>query len=229
MITRMFSNARLRTASLAAVALVASVATTPAMATISFINATLDTGLESSFTLDFLGADFGDGLSSVRSGLITTHHMGLALDDVAGTALLNYYDQDVDPIVLPTGINTGPITVGVVPGTQSSVSFSPLGGNVYAFETSEFYEIGFTADLSAFGISGTSAFLPGGAIGVIDYDNQTISMAWSGSGVLLHPTIQGQFIPFQYECAVNAVFPEPASLALMAAGVLAISRRRNRA
>lgn len=179
-----------------------------ASAALQYVNAEQAAAGDSSFTLDFLGADFGDGFGSVRTSQISTTLLGLAVDEVLESAKINYYNQSVDALTLPYGVNTGPLTIKVVPGTQTSVSYEEIAPGVFSFQTAEFYEIKFTADLSGFGIPGTSVFLPGGASGIIDYTNETVSMAWTGAGQLLNP-VTGGVIVFQYSCDVTTSFSEP--------------------
>lgn len=192
---------------------------TSAQATPTPLYATQDPTVPSSFTLDF-GDEFGP-----RTANITTTNYTLEIDSPAGEAAFVDYFQTVEPLILPGGFSTGDITVRVVPGSSSGV----YDGITGEFSTSEFYEVSFTGDLSMFGLE-SPVYLPSTSQGQINYQSPhagTISMAWSGQGVLMDPSDPDNQLVFTYTCAVNTTFiPEPASLALLAAGGLALLRRR---
>lgn len=157
------------------------------------------------FTLNF--GDFG----IVTSSNITSTTYELSVDPVDGTARFVSYLQHVQPLALPGGISTGDITVQIVDGSSSG-TFDPF---TRTFTTTELYEIHFTGDLSAFGLT-SPVHLPSSSVGELAVDalaGGAVTMDWSGFGQLANPFDPTTPLSFTYRCAVNTLFePTPANL-----------------
>lgn len=174
---------------------------------------------DSTFTLSFSG-------QALPSSFISNTNFQLELDSAiaGGTArFVNYY-QNVAPLTLPDGqggfVNTGDLTVTVVPGSSGIGTFDSLTG---AFTTSETYRIDYTGDLRPIGLDdGGTVYFDSTSNGLVTFDNLdpsfgSIEQHWSG-----------YYMPLglDYTCQVYSVFPEPASMTLLALGALALRRRR---
>ena len=157
--------------------------------------------MESAFTLDF--GEFGDidGLGPLRTGVISATDMELSIDPDIGFARFTRYDQDVAPLILPGGFDTGNIRVLLVRGSSSG-TFNPLTG---VFVTNEEYAIYFEGDLSAFGLE-SPVILASSSTGVLSFDDVTlgsVSLEWNGESTIG----SGEFaVPFTYTCVVNNQF-----------------------
>jgi len=179
----------------------AMIAAATAQAQVQVLTATEDPAKESSFTLTF--TDFQ--LDS--SANIISTDFDLEIDADAGTARFTSYLQEIEPLTLPgptqEGISTGDLTVRIVPGSSSG-TYNPNTGE---FSTSEQYEISFTGDLSAFGIT-SPVTLPSSSTGTVVNQNgsRTIEMSWAGVGQLANPLQPGTPLNFNYTCRVNTVY-----------------------
>ena len=159
-----------------------------------------------SFQLTFTGLGF-----ETTSGITSTQFM-LEIDHLQGTARFVEYLQHVEPLILPGGISTGDITVKIV-GGSSSGTYDPL---TRTFITSEQYEVHFTGDLSAFGLT-SPVVLPSSSAGVISTAGK-VTMEWEGTGQLANPQNPSNPLDFAYRCQVNNVF-SPAADSLLAVGL----------
>ncbi len=190
---------------------------------------------DSTFALDF----FGNG--GVRDSEISNTTFGMEIDFDNETAKFTNYSQQIGSIALPNDsgpdVETGPITVSIIPGAEPGRLVDNLDGT-FTFETTDTYEITFTNDLSAYGFPGQSVLLPSSSIGTLTVDalrdgeiDGTASMRWEDSSAMLNPS-NGELMPFHYACDINSVFnavlaPEPASAMLLALGAVAVLRRRS--
>jgi hypothetical protein len=152
----------------------------------------------SSFTLDF-----GE-LGGVASANITSSFIRLEVDPAGEAAKFTHYVQFVEPIIMPGGISTGPITVVIEnPGEGS---FDRSTGR-FQIPNDE-YVIYFEGDLSAFQI--TSPFrLPSPSEGEVEFNTASSGetrMEWRGETALPSPFQPGAFIPISYTCSVNGSF-----------------------
>lgn len=170
--------------------------------------------MESAFTLDF--GEFGDidGLGALRTGTISSTDMELTIDPDFGIARFTRYDQEVAPIILPGGFDTGNIRVLLVEGSSTG-TFDRLTG---VFVTNEEYAIFFEGDLSAFGLE-SPVILPSSSTGVVSLEDLTIgsvALEWVGESTIG----SGKFaIPFNYFCVVNNQFvPEVETLLALELG-----------
>ena len=161
----------------------------------------------SQFTLSF--TDFGIESSSE---ILSTNYELRADFDVVETARFTNYFQDVEPLLLPdptgesAGISTGDMFIRVVPGTSEGTYDSATG----EFSTSEFYEIQFTGDLSAFGLT-SPIYLPSTSAGTVQRNPDGtgfISLQWAGEGELPNVDDPDAPIRFTYVCATNTEFDE---------------------
>jgi hypothetical protein len=163
----------------------------------------------SSFSLDF-GA-----LGGVSSARIAQTQFALEIDADQGLARFENYNQQVEPLTLPGGFNTGNIRVEVVPGSSNG-TFNDLTGE---FETSELYAVHFDGDLSAFQLT-SPVILPSTSAGVVTVqalEGGNVNLEWSGVSELLNPFDPSSFIQFTYTCSVDASFsPEPTTLVRLA-------------
>ena len=177
----------------------------PALAEPIALVATQAPNPASSFSLDF-GA-FG-GVASAR---ISQTDFALEIDADLGTAQFAHYEQSVDPLTLPGGISTGNIRVEVVPGSSAG-TLNVLTGE---FTTQELYAVHFDGDLSAFSLT-SPVVLPSTSSGTVKLSARSggdVLMAWAGISQLPNPFDPSTVIPFNYTCAVTAVFaPEPVTL-----------------
>jgi hypothetical protein len=181
------------------------------------LTATHDPTQPNFFTLNF-PPEYG----GPRSGLISATDFVLGYDDLAGTAQFESYFQNIDSIELPGGVQTGAITVTVVPGTSSGT----FDVNTGQFSTSEDYSITFENDLSMFGLV-SPVVLPSGSTGLVDFANLRIGQEWAGDGAIGNPSDPKNPIDFAYVCVVNTTFvPEPATIALFGLVGLLLRRRR---
>jgi len=161
----------------------------------------------SQFTLSF--TDFGIESSSA---ILSTNYELRAESDVVETARFTNYFQDVEPLLLPdptgqtAGISTGDMFIRVVPGSSEGTYDSATG----EFATTELYEIRFTGDLSAFGIT-SPIYLPSTSAGTVQRNPDgtgLISLQWAGEGEL--PNIDDPSAPirFTYVCQTHTEFNE---------------------
>lgn len=152
----------------------------------------------SSFVLDF-GA-----LGGVATANISSTYIRLEVDPAAGTARFATYVQFVDPILMPDGSSTGPITVVV---ERPGVGTFDRSSGTFNIPNDE-YVIYFEGDLSSFGI--TSPFrLPSPSAGVVEFNTAASGvtrMEWAGETALPSPFEPGAFIPLAYTCTVNGAF-----------------------
>lgn len=189
-----------RWAASACAALVVLAATGSAQSTRALtVTTTENPGNPGAFTLDF-----GDLGFSAR-GNITTTNYELSVDPIQGTARFVSYLQHVEPLTLPGGFSTGPITVEVVPDSSTG-TYDPY---TRTFSTSEMYAVSFTEDLSLFGLT-SPVLLPstsGGELVVDPVTGGQVSMDWSGVGQLGNPADPSNPFTFTYTCASNTVFP----------------------
>jgi hypothetical protein len=183
-------------------ALVGLAATAPAQSTharpLSILN-NENPAEPGSFTLHFGGL----GLRTSSNIISTTFE--LSVDPVRGTARFVSYVQQVEPLTLPGGLSTGDITVMVAEGSSTGF-FDP---STRRFTTSELYEIHFTGNLSAFGLT-SPVVLPSTSIGQVAVDpvaGGRVAMDWIGSGELSNPINPSNPLTFHYRCEVNTVFP----------------------
>ncbi len=191
----------------------------------------------STFALDF-GAQGG-----VRDSEISNTNFGMEVDFDAGTARFSSYTQNIGSINLPdgsaNGVETGPITVTIAPGSPSGI-LRETGAGTFEFETTDTYIITFTNDLSAFGFPvDQPVALESTSIGTLIVDELRdgaieghAAMQWNGGGFMLDPANVGEFLSFDYRCDINSVFsavevPEPASAAILALGAIMVLRRRS--
>ncbi len=157
--------------------------------------AVTDPNNPSSFSLNFV--DFG----FVTTSNITSTVYELEFDPNAGTARFLDYYQVAEPLVLPGDISTGDLQIAVVPGSSTG-SFDAASG---VFTTTEYYEIHFTGDLSAYGLT-SPVYLPSTSVGTVSFSDGVrggITMDWSGNGTLNGP---GGPLDFAYTCNVSTVF-----------------------
>jgi hypothetical protein len=222
-----------RTVAVGVLAAVATLAARPAAAALVSLDAVQAVTPASTF-----GLDFGDG-AGFRNVNITETVFTMELDQRgtpdAWTAKFNSYAQQVPALELPDGqggtLSTGAITVSIVPGSSSG-TLVELPDGTFEFTTTDTYEISFAGDLSAIGVfspvtlSGTTTGLSApddlravGATGLVDIEWEGTQELGS-SGILL-----------AYRCNVAAsyistVVPEPASLGLLAGGLIFVARRR---
>lgn len=152
----------------------------------------------SSFTLDF------GQLGGIATANITSTYIRLEVDAEAGTARFASYVQFVDPLILPDGSSTGPITIVIEQPGEGT--FDRTTGR-FSIPDDE-YVIYFEGDLSSFSI--TSPFrLPSPSDGIVEFNTATSGetrMEWVGETALPSPFEPGAFIPFTYTCSVNGVF-----------------------
>ena len=199
---------------LSAVALMCAVVVGSARAESVRVESETNLSMESAFTLDF--GEFGDidGLGALRTGFISSTDMELTIDPELGVARFSRYDQDVAPIILPGGFDTGRIRVLLVPGSSSGTFDRRTG----VFVTNEDYAIYFEGDLSAFGLE-SPVVLPSSSTGTVSMENLTIgsvALEWVGESTIG----TGEFaIPFNYFCVVNNEFvPKVESLLALELG-----------
>ncbi len=228
---------------LAVAALAGMFAASTASATPYILSAVQDQSIgapESTFALDFAGN------GGVRDSEISETTFGMEIDFDNETAKFTNYSQQIGSILLPnsTGpdVETGPITVSIIPGSEPG-RLTDNGDGTFGFETTDTYEITFTNDLSMFGFPGQSVLLPSTSFGTLTVDalrddviDGTASMVWEDDSVMLDPSTTDFenpiLLPFHYACDVNSVFnavlaPEPASAMLLALGAVVALRRRS--
>lgn len=161
----------------------------------------------SQFTLSF--TDYGIESSST---ILSTNYELRAEFDVVETARFTNYFQDVEPLLLPDptgesdGISTGDMFIRVVPGSSQGTYDSATG----EFSTTEFYEIRFTGDLSAFGLT-SPIFLPSASTGTVQRNADGtgfISLQWAGEGELPNVNDPDSPIRFTYVCETHTEFDE---------------------
>lgn len=172
------------------------------------VSAVHDPNVQSSFTLNF--ADLGIQTSS---DIINTDFQ-IAIDEAAGTARFVQYEQTVEPLILPgptpEGISTGDLSIRIVPGSSSG-TYNPT---TETFTTSDQYEISFTGDLSAFGLT-SPVTLPSATVGQVKggtANAREIQMNWSGLGQLANPAAPSNPLNFNYVCQVNTLSSQTAGL-----------------
>jgi hypothetical protein len=233
-----------RTRSIFAVAaLVGMFTASTASATPYILSAVQDQSAQapaSTFALDFAGN------GGVRDSEISNTTFGMEIDFDNETASFTNYSQQIGSIALPnsTGddIETGPITVSIIPGSEPGRLIDNLDGT-FTFETTDTYEITFTNDLSMYGFPGQSVLLPSTSIGTLTIDSLrddvidgTASMIWEDDSIMLDPSTTDPnnpiLLPFHYACNINSVFnavavPEPASAMLLGLGAVVALRRRS--
>jgi hypothetical protein len=181
-------------------ALVMLAATNRILAEPTFMIAREDGETPGFFSLSF------EGIGVPASAEITRTEIVLQLDCTDQTTQFLDYQQDVGSITLPGGFSTGAIHVSLA-STRNGECDEDAG----EFVTDHDYAIGFSGDLSAFGLF-SPVNLPGISIGTIAYDSQvtgTIEMEWEGVGALPNPFIPGEFLNFRYTCSVISLFRIP--------------------
>ena len=164
-----------------------------------------DFSVDSSFTLDF-GEEGG-----VASSQITRTEFVVDVDFENETAEFLFYDQDVEPLMIPFpggALDTGPIGVVIVAshgGTYDAFNeeFSSTDDFAVHFDDENLAPLGIT---SPFVLQSTS-------VGTITFDDEaetgTVRFNWVGEFSLPVPTLPGVEIPFSYICQVNTVFRIP--------------------
>ncbi len=170
-------------------------ASAPAWAGSTTLLAQTDPNNPSSFALNFV--DFG----FVTTSAITSTFYELEFDPDAGTARFLDYYQTAEPLILPGDISTGDLQIAILPGSSSGTYDSATG----QFTTSEYYEIHFTGDLSAYGLT-SPVYLPSTSVGTVSFSDGVrggITMDWSGNGTLNGP---GGPLDFAYVCNVSTIF-----------------------
>lgn len=185
------------TAWMAAMALVGLSATVAAADEFQ-VNAAQDQSVVSSFALDF------GQLGGIASATITDTTLSVALDPQVASARLVSYEQDVEPIILPGGFSTGSIRVAVVEGS----SFGTFDARTGEFNTTEVYEIHFTGDLSAFGLT-SPVLLEGSSTGNVAVTSEvegSLTLRWDGETELSNPIDPSMPIELTYACDVNTAF-----------------------
>lgn len=176
----------------------------------------------STFQLSFAG-------NPLPSSFISNTSFSLTVDnEPAGTGAASFqsYYQDVAPLTIPDGqggfVNTGDLTIEIVPGSSGISSYDAGTG---IFTTTETYKVSYTGDLTAIGLgNGGFVLFDSTSIGTIAFDVNDPSI-----GTVVQ-NWQGTYLPLglDYACSVNATFPEPAAISLLGLGMLAVLRRRSR-
>lgn len=155
------------------------------------LEATHDATQTNEFTLIF-----GEGAEERSTAQITSTTYELQINPEHGVARFVRYDQEIDPLTLPGGFSTGDISVRIVPGSSSGTFNDETG----FFSTTEQYEISFTGDLSALGLT-SPVILPSASSGTVSGDGAgTIQLLWGDENVQVGALI------FSYTCEVNALF-----------------------
>ncbi len=153
---------------------------------------------QSSFTLDF-----GPELGGPRTALISQTDFAMAIDPVAGTAAIQNYYQQVESLNI-LGLETGALTIRVVPGTSTGTFDSATG----QFSTSELYEIHFEGDLSAIGFE-SPVYLPSASVGTLSAaldEVGEINLNWDGEFMIPNPLNPQELIAMTYACIVNSQY-----------------------
>lgn len=218
----MFSaNKSVGVRTVAAIALIAMSAASVSAAPIS-VQAIQAPNPASTFQLSFAG-------NPLPSSFISNTSFALTVDnEPAGTGAASFqsYYQDVAPLTIPDGqggfVNTGDLTVEIVPGSSGISSFDAGTG---IFTTTETYKVSYTGDLTAIGLgNGGFVLFDSTSIGTIAFDIGDPSI-----GTVVQ-NWQGTYAPLglDYSCSVNATFPEPAAISLLGLGMMAVLRRRSR-
>lgn len=218
----MFSaNKSVGVRTVAAIALLAMSAASVSAAPIS-VQAIQAPNPASTFQLSFAG-------NPLPSSFISNTSFALTVDNEpvgTGAASFQSYYQDVAPLTIPDGqggfVNTGDLTVEIVPGSSGISSFDAGTG---IFTTTETYKISYTGDLTSIGLeNGGFILFPSTSTGIIAFDPidpsiGTVVQNW-----------QGTYLPLglDYTCSVHANFPEPAAISLLGLGMMAVLRRRSR-
>ncbi|GJM24418.1 MAG: hypothetical protein DHS20C16_08330 [Phycisphaerae bacterium] len=228
---------------IAVIALVGMFTASTASATPYILSAVQDQSAQapdSTFALDFAGN------GGVRDSDISDTTFGMEIDFDNETAKFTNYEQQIGSILLPNSagpdVETGPITVSIIPGSEPG-RLTDNGDGTFDFETTDTYEITFTNDLSMFGFPGQSVLLPSTSLGTLTVDSLrddviegSAAMRWEDDSIMLDPSTTDPenpiLLPFHYVCDINSVFsavvaPEPASAMLLALGAVVALRRRS--
>lgn len=182
-------------------ALSALVAAAPALAAVETLNAYENSQVTTSFDLVFPEL----GINSTSNVFYTRFE--LDIDAELGTARFVKYDQEIDSLAMPLGIQTGALTVRIV---DSDGTYDPFSG---VFVTNDTYEITFANDLSFFGFE-SPVLLPATSHGTITTDSdgrRTIQMNWEGQGELANSDNPAEPFRYTYTCRVNTVVAKDAS------------------
>ncbi len=153
------------------------------------IQARQDQRVESSFALDF-------GQGGTASAMISQTTFELEIDGINGSAKFTNYDQNIDSLTLPGGLNTGAIRVQIVTDSSTGTYNRATG----EFTTDELYSIEFDGDLSAAGLF-SPVVLPSHSVGILDLEDMAtgrVTMNWAGNTA----------VPFDisYACSLFAAF-----------------------
>jgi hypothetical protein len=150
---------------------------------------------QSEFTIDF-GAFGGKTVAAVANT-----RFAIEIDERTGTARFQSYEQDIESLTLPGGLETGAITVSITDSIDAG--FDRASGR---FTTEDVYQIKFEGNLEAFGLSSPVDF-PSTSVGHVVFDTRStgrIILDWEGRGELSSP--QGPPVPFDYTCHVETSF-----------------------
>ena len=152
----------------------------------------------SSFTLDF--GDFGGETQAIISETDIVMRYEFAAQN--GTSRFLDYDQNVDSLTLPGGLETGAIRIEILESENVSFEFDPNTG-IGEFVTNDVYAVHFEGEI---GIE-SPFVMPASSNGQIIFDGDDhgrIEMQWEGEGLLGDDPQTA--IPFFYTCLIRTVF-----------------------
>ncbi len=182
-------------------ALIAAFAAAPAIGEVQTLNAYENGQVSTSFDLVFPEL----GINTTSEVFYTRFE--LDIDDDAGTARFKNYDQEIDSLAMPLGIQTGALRVRIL---QSSGTYDSFSGD---FVTNDTYEITFANDLSFFGFE-SPVLLPATSRGTVTTQpdgRQLIEMNWEGEGELANSDNPAEPFVYTYSCRVNTIVAKDAS------------------